>query len=74
MIKLDSTVSTAWGQITARGTTRFIYLVILFDDFTLMHYERYHAQIRRQINAHVAPSIHAKVGLLGNRKISKSNA
>ena len=72
--KLDSTISTAWGQITAQGTTGFIYLVVLFDDFTLTHYERYRAQIRRQINDHVAPSIHVKVGLLGNRKISKSPA
>ncbi len=72
--KLDSTISTAWNQITAQGASGFIYLVVLFDDFTLMHYERYRAQIQRQIDAHEAPSIFVKVGLLGQRRISKSPA
>ena len=72
--KLDSTITTAWSQITSHGARGFIYLVVLFDDFTLAYYDRYRTQIRRQINSHQAPSIHVKVGLLGRRKITKSPA
>lgn len=72
--KLDSTISTAWNQITTQGASGFIYLIVLFDDFTLMHYERYREQIRHRINSHEAPSVHVKVGLLGRRKIAKSPA
>jgi hypothetical protein len=70
--KLDATITTAWNQIRAQGARGFIYLVVFFDDFTLMNYERYRTQIRRLIDAHQAPSIHVKVGLLGHRKLSKS--
>ena len=72
--KLNSTLKTAWNQITAQGASGFIFLVVLFDDFTLTHYDRYREQIQRQIKGHQAPSIHVKVGLQGHRKISKSPA
>jgi hypothetical protein len=70
--KLDDTISTAWRQISAQRATGFVYVLVLFDDFTLMHYERYRGQIQCRINAHLAPSVHVKVGLLGNKRISKS--
>jgi hypothetical protein len=72
--KLDDTISKAWSQISAQRATGFVYVIVLFDDFTLMYYERYRAQIQCRINAHLAPSVYVKVGLLGNRKISKSPA
>jgi hypothetical protein len=72
--KLNGTITNAWNQITSQEACGFIYLVVLFDDFTLMYYDRYRAQIQRLIADHEAPSIHVKVGLLGQRKISKSPA
>lgn len=72
--KLNGTITNAWSQITSQEARGFIYLVVLFDDFTLMYYDRYRAQIQQLLTAHEAPSIHVKVGLLGRRKTSKSPA
>ena len=51
-----------------------MYLIVLFDDFTLTYYTRYRAQIQSAIDTHPAPSVYVKVGLTGRRKISKSPA
>lgn len=72
--KLHGTITNAWNQIRSQGSGGFIYLVVLFDDFTLMYYDRYRTQIQKLLVAHDAPSVHVKIGLLGRRKISKSPA
>jgi hypothetical protein len=69
--KLDSTLTMAWQQITTQEAGGFVYLIVVFDDFTLDYYNRYRAQIQSQIKRHQAPSIYVKVGLSGQRRISK---
>lgn len=72
--KLNGTLTCAWNQVTSQEARGLIYLVVFFDDFTLRHYDRYRAQIQRLLTAHEAPSIHVKIGLSGQRKISKLSA
>lgn len=70
--KLQSTLDVAQSQINARGANGMIYLLILFDDFTLEHYARYRKQVHACIQMHTAKSVHVKVGLRGRRHIQKS--
>ena len=69
--KLQSTLDLADKQIKARGTRGLIYLLVLFDDFTLQNYKKYRKQICHCIFAHSAENIYVKVGLLGRRYIEK---
>ncbi len=69
--KLQSTLDLANLQIKACGTKGLIYLLILFDDFTLQNYKRYRRQICHCILTHSAENIYVKVGLLGRRHIEK---
>jgi hypothetical protein len=69
--KLSSTISGAWHQVASHGKTGLVFLVLLFDDFTLTYYERYRAQIVERLQNHDAPTIYAKIGLLGHRRIHK---
>lgn len=71
--KLTGTLTSAQLQISSQGTTGLIYLIILFDDFTLAYYEKYREQILNTILAHEAPNIYIKVGLLGQRRIQKGS-
>ena len=69
--KLDSTISHAWSQVTGRGSSGMVYLLVLFDDFTLMYYDTYRRQILRCIAIHPAEAVYVKVGLLGRRRMEK---
>ena len=71
--KLDSALTSADSQIAAKETTGLIYVVVLFDDFTLMYYETYRKQILTKIRQHKSPNIRVKIGLLGQRSISKGH-
>lgn len=71
--KLTNTLTSAQSQISSQGTTGLIYLIVLFDDFTLMYYERYREQILNTIQAHEAPNVYLKIGLLGQRRIQKGS-
>ena len=71
--KLSSTITSAWHQVTSHGKTGLVFLVVLFDDFTLMYYDRYRAQIIERMRSHDAPAIYAKIGLLGHRRILKNS-
>lgn len=70
--KLQNTLDVAHNQIHARGANGMIYLLILFDDFTLEHYDRYRKQVHACIQMHPAKNVYAKVGLRGRRHIRKS--
>jgi hypothetical protein len=69
--KLNSTISHAWSQIASQGDSGLVYLLVLFDDFTLMYYDTYRRQILRCIAKHPAEAVYIKVGLLGRRRIAK---
>jgi hypothetical protein len=70
--KLQSTLDVAHRQINARGAKGLIYLLVLFDDFTLANYDTYRKQICTCIKVHTAESVYVKVGLLGRRHIRKN--
>ena len=70
--KLNSTINDGWSQITSCGSSGLVYVLVLFDDFTLAHYDTYRRQILTCIAAHPAPAVYVKVGLLGRRRIQKS--
>jgi len=72
--KLESTLDVAQGQINARGANGVIYLIILFDDFTLEHYDKYRKQVHVCIQMHMAKNVYVKVGLRGRRHIQKGLA
>jgi hypothetical protein len=72
--KLDSTLTSADSQISAKGTAGLIYVVVLFDDFTLMYYKTYRKQIVSKIRQHKSPNIRVKIGLQGQRRISKGSS
>ncbi len=63
--KLDSTMTNALNQIRSQNASGLVYLIVNFDDFTLGYYERYRRQLSACIQAHEAPFVVAKIGLLG---------
>lgn len=67
--KLRCTLDVAQGQIGARGGSGMVYLVMLFDDFTLEHYDQYRKQVRSCIQAHAARNVYVQVGLRGRRHV-----
>ena len=69
--KLRSTLDVAQGQISARNGSGMVYLVMLFDDFTLQHYDKYRKQIHSCIQAHTAKNVYVQVGLRGRRHVEK---
>jgi hypothetical protein len=70
--KLRSTLDTANRQIAAKNANGLIYLLIHFDDFTLEHYGSYRKQISTCLEAHAAKNVYVKVGMLGQRHLSKT--
>jgi hypothetical protein len=70
--KMSSTITAAWSQIQSRRPGGLVYLMVRFDDFTLMHYKRHRAQIASLLQSHEVPSIYVKVGVVGGLRISKS--
>ena len=69
--KLSSTVAKAQSQVQAYQRSGLVYLVVLFDDFTLMHYAAYRRQIKNAFRTFEVPYIYAKIGLVGHRRIEK---
>lgn len=69
--KLDSAMTNALDQIRSQNASGLVYLIVNFDDFTLCYYERYRRQLFTCIQAHEAPFVVAKIGLLGQRRIVK---
>lgn len=69
--KLHSTLDDAQSQISALGSSGMVYLVMVFDDFTLEHYDKYRKQIHSCVQAHMAKSVYVQVGLRGRRNIEK---
>jgi hypothetical protein len=72
--KLQSVLNIAQSQISSQGTNGLIYLLILFDDFTLEHYDRYRQQVRACIQEHPTQTVYVKVGLRGRKYIQKSSS
>lgn len=70
--KLKSTLDVAHSQINARGAKGLIYVLVIFDDFTLANYDTYRKQICTCIQTHTAENVYVKVGLLGQRYIRKN--
>lgn len=70
--KLRVTLDAAQRQISAHGCSGMVYLVILFDDFTLENYNKYRKQVHSCIQAHTAKSVYVQVGLRGRRYVEKS--
>lgn len=68
--KLRRTLEVAEGQLGTRSG--MIYLVVLFDDFTLEHYGEYRKQVQSFIQAHALRRVYAQVGLRGRRRIEVS--
>lgn len=69
--KLNPTMTKALNQIRSQNASGLVYLVVNFDDITLSYYERYREQLSACIQAHEAPFVVAKIGLLGHRRIVK---
>jgi hypothetical protein len=69
--KLAATITVAWRQISDQGEAGLVYLVVLFDDFTLTYYDTYRRQILSCLRQHTAPAIQVKIGLLGQRRLQK---
>lgn len=69
--KLNSTMTVALVQIRSQNASGLVYLIVNFDDFTLDYYERYRKQLSACIQAHEAPFVVAKIGLLGRRRVVK---
>jgi hypothetical protein len=69
--KLDSTLTSADSQIAAKGTAGLIYIVVWFDDWIVKNYKTYRKQILTKIRQHKTPNIRIKIGLQGQRSISK---
>lgn len=67
--KLRGTLDVAQNQISARGCCGMVYLVMLFDDFTLQHYDKYRKQVHSCIQAHTTKNVYVQVGLRGRRHI-----
>ena len=72
--KLRSSIDVAADQLRTKGSNGLIYLLMLFDDFTLEHYKTYRKQVTSCIQSHPAINIHIKVGILGRRYIPKGSA
>ena len=69
--KLRGTLDVAQGQISARDCSGMVYLVMLFDDFTLQHYDKYRKQVHSCIQAHTTKNVYVQVGLRGRRHVEK---
>jgi len=69
--KFRNAVSDAVQQIRSLGTEGMVYVVVVFDDFTLCHYENYRKQLIR-LSRDNADNLFIKIGLCGNRRISKA--
>jgi len=69
--KLRGTLDVAQSQISARGDSGMVYLVMLFDDFTLEHYDKYRKQVHSCILAHTTQNVYVQVGLHGRRHVEK---
>ena len=70
--KLSSTLTKALNQINAHRCQGRVFLIAIFDDFTLTHYETYRRQIKQALALHAAPEVYVKIGLLGRRRVEKS--
>ena len=69
--KLNSTLSKACEQIATQGGDGLVFLIVLFDDFTMMYYDTYRSQILDCLLRHRAPEIQVKIGLSGQRRLQK---
>lgn len=65
--KLRDTLDVAQRQVGAGGG--MVYLVMLFDDLTLEHYDQYRKQVHSCIKSHTAANVYVQVGLRGRRHI-----
>lgn len=73
LCKLRSTLDVAQSQVGANRGSGMVYLVMLFDDFTLEHYDKYRKQVQSCIQAHTAKNVYVKIGLCGQRYVEKKN-
>ena len=69
--KLRSTLNYAQDQVSAGGGSGMVYLVILFDDFTLEHYDKYRKRVDSCVQTHKAKHVYVQVGLRGRRYVEK---
>lgn len=68
--KLNKTLVQAQVQISSQGATGLVFVLANFDDFTLMHYDRYRQQIAALLNQYEDQNVYVKVGLIGGRRIA----
>jgi hypothetical protein len=69
--KLNSTLNKACDQITTQGADGLVFLIVLFDDFTMTYYNTYRSQILDCLLRHRATDIQVKIGLSGQRRLQK---
>jgi hypothetical protein len=69
--KLRSDIDNAISQMSTQSGKGLAYILVIPDDFTLDYYATYRLQLRNFVRSHSASDIYVKVGLLGQRVVSK---
>jgi hypothetical protein len=67
--KFSDSVNEAKQKINAFGTNGLIYIIIIFDDFTLDYYQTYRKQLINFSEDQKFENLFIKIGLSGNRRI-----
>jgi hypothetical protein len=68
--KFRDAVTHGTKQIHLSGTEGIVYIVVVFDDFTLSNYKNYRSQIVGLSRDNAFNNLFVKIGLLGNKRIS----
>jgi hypothetical protein len=68
--KFHDAARNAMEQILSWGTEGLVYIVVVFDDFTLSYYENYRSQLVGLSHTIDSDNLFVKIGLRGNRRIS----
>jgi hypothetical protein len=69
--KFQDAFQQARGQITAHRTEGLVYFVVIWDDFALDYYTEYREQVLSYCRQRGIRNVYIKVGLRGNRRITK---
>lgn len=69
--KLDCDLRQAHRQISSQSGLGLVFVIANFDDFTLLHYDRYQEQIAQFLSSHEVEDVFIKIGLIGGRRIHK---
>jgi len=69
--KLSSDIDDASSQLSSQSGKGLAYIFVIPDDFTLEHYATYRRQLTNFVQRHSASDLYLKVGILGQRAVSK---